>query len=42
MQADELIELIKILNPNREEGKLVLITRYGFKNVETLLPKVMF
>jgi 3-deoxy-7-phosphoheptulonate synthase len=29
MKEDELEELVKLLNPNREEGRLMLITRYG-------------
>jgi len=39
MKREELIELITILNPEKEEGKLTLITRYGCKNVEELLPR---
>jgi len=38
MKDDELIELVKILNPNKEEGRLVLITRYGAGKVEATLP----
>lgn len=34
----ELIKLIQILNPNKEPGKLTLITRYGIDNVEKKLP----
>jgi len=37
MKADELTELVKILNPNKEEGRLMLITRYGAGKVEELL-----
>jgi len=29
MTPAELIELVKVLNPNKEEGRLTLITRYG-------------
>ena len=29
MKADELEALVKILNPSKIEGKLMLITRYG-------------
>jgi len=36
---DELERIVKILNPENIPGKLVLITRYGDKNVESLLPK---
>jgi len=38
MQADELKQLVKILNPDNVEGKLVLITRYGKDKVESMLP----
>jgi len=38
MKADELTELVKLLNPDKEEGKLMLITRYGAGKVEELLP----
>jgi len=38
MKPDELVELISILNPDREPGKLTLITRYGSSQVEKLLP----
>jgi len=38
MKNDELGELVKILNPNKVEGKLVLITRYGAAKVESMLP----
>jgi 3-deoxy-7-phosphoheptulonate synthase len=35
---EELERIVKILNPDNIPGKLVLITRYGDKNVEALLP----
>jgi len=38
MKADELTELVKLLNPDKEEGRLMLITRYGAGKVEELLP----
>mmetsp|Transcript_128589 Transcript_128589/g.357975 ORF Transcript_128589/g.357975 Transcript_128589/m.357975 type:complete len:426 (+) Transcript_128589:1-1278(+) len=38
MQANELQELVKILNPNKEEGRLMIITRYGAGKVEDMLP----
>jgi len=38
MQADELKQLVKILNPDNVEGRLVLITRYGKDKVEAMLP----
>lgn len=37
MKPDELKELVKILNPNKEEGRLMLITRYGAGKVEEML-----
>merc|ERR1712203_717742 len=38
MKAEELQELVNILNPNKEEGRLTLITRYGAGKVEDMLP----
>jgi 3-deoxy-7-phosphoheptulonate synthase len=38
MKNDELKDLVTALNPNKEEGKLVLITRYGPSKVEEMLP----
>merc|ERR1712040_17471 len=38
MKAEELRELVKVLNPNKEEGRLTLITRYGAGKVEDMLP----
>merc|ERR1712050_518263 len=38
MKAEELQELVKVLNPNKEEGRLTLITRYGAGKVEDMLP----
>ena len=38
MKNDELKELVKILNPDRVPGRLILITRYGAAKVEELLP----
>jgi len=38
MKNDELQELVQILNPAKEEGRLMLITRYGAGKVEELLP----
>jgi len=37
MEADELIRLIDILNPENEAGRLTLIVRMGCDKVETLL-----
>jgi len=38
MKNDELKELVQILNPAKEEGRLVLITRYGAGKVDDFLP----
>ncbi|XP_049848303.1 uncharacterized protein LOC126313399 [Schistocerca gregaria] len=34
----ELAELVRVLNPKREKGRLTLITRYGVSKVEECLP----
>lgn len=36
-----MIEMIKLLNPKNEIGKLVLIVRFGARYVEDTLPKVL-
>jgi len=38
MKDAELQELVQILNPDKVEGRLVLITRYGCDKVESMLP----
>jgi len=38
MKNDELQDLVKVLNPKKEEGRLMLITRYGAGKAEALLP----
>ncbi|GAA5888432.1 hypothetical protein JCM16303_005738 [Sporobolomyces ruberrimus] len=38
MKGDELIQLLEIVNPEREEGRVTLIARYGAELVEKLLP----
>jgi len=38
MKNDELQELVQILNPGKEEGKLMIITRYGAGKIEDMLP----
>lgn len=40
-ELKKLIDMIKLLNPKNEEGKLILITRFGARYVEETLPKVM-
>ena len=37
MKNDELVELLDIVNPNKEVGKVTLITRYGEDKVESML-----
>lgn len=37
--VDELVELVKVLNPKAEPGKLTLITRYGCDKVSKFLPE---
>ncbi|MCH7764371.1 MAG: 3-deoxy-7-phosphoheptulonate synthase class II [Candidatus Marinimicrobia bacterium] len=41
MEPDELIQLLDILNPNDEAGRITLITRFGHDKVETYLPKLI-
>jgi 3-deoxy-7-phosphoheptulonate synthase len=38
---DHLQELINLLNPENEPGRLTLITRFGAKNIEEHLPRVI-
>lgn len=38
MKTDELQELVKVLNPKKEEGRLMIITRYGAAKIEEMLP----
>ncbi|BGP14036.1 hypothetical protein JCM10213_005620 [Rhodosporidiobolus nylandii] len=38
MEPDELVRLLEIVNPDRETGKVVLISRYGAEKVEAKLP----
>ncbi len=37
-ERNEILELIRRLNPAHEQGKIVLITRFGIKEVEKELP----
>jgi len=39
MTSEDLKELVQILNPNKEAGRLSIITRYGVKKVNELLPE---
>jgi len=38
MQNEELKSLLQLLNPQKEEGRVTLITRYGAGKVESMLP----
>jgi len=37
MQGSELVELLDIVNPNREKGRVTLITRYGAAKIDAHL-----
>lgn len=39
MSPEDLQDLVRVLNPNKEEGRLMIITRYGAGKVRDLLPK---
>ncbi|CAA6804050.1 MAG: 2-keto-3-deoxy-D-arabino-heptulosonate-7-phosphate synthase II (EC [uncultured Sulfurovum sp.] len=41
MGEDELIELIEVLNPNNEEGRLNLIVRMGASKIQEFFPKLL-
>ncbi|GAA5965431.1 hypothetical protein JCM21900_001887 [Sporobolomyces salmonicolor] len=38
MEPDELVRLLGIVDPNKEPGKVTLISRYGADTIETKLP----
>lgn len=38
MEADELVKLLDIVDPNFETGRVTLISRYGADKIENLLP----
>jgi 3-deoxy-7-phosphoheptulonate synthase len=40
-ELEKLMTMIRILNPTNREGKIVLITRLGARNVENTLPKII-
>jgi 3-deoxy-7-phosphoheptulonate synthase len=40
-EVDEILKLIETLNPKNEEGKIVLISRYGRKKIGDMLPKMI-
>ena len=41
LDPNELIELLDILNPSDEAGRITLITRFGHDKVETYLPRLI-
>eukprot|EP00834_Sanchytrium_tribonematis_P001668 NODE_43_length_33755_cov_1.178542.p6 type:complete len:465 gc:universal NODE_43_length_33755_cov_1.178542:15709-14315(-) len=41
MKVQELINLLDLLNPDKEIGKIVLITRFGKDKVEEYLPNII-
>jgi 3-deoxy-7-phosphoheptulonate synthase len=41
LDLGELIELLDILNPNDEAGRITLITRFGHDKVENYLPRLI-
>jgi 3-deoxy-7-phosphoheptulonate synthase len=38
---EHLQQLVSVLNPNNEPGRLTLITRFGAKNIDVHLPRVI-
>jgi len=41
LKSEDLINLCNRINPNNEKGKITLISRFGSKNVEKHLPKLI-
>jgi len=41
MEADELVKLTEVLNPENEEGRLNLIVRMGASKISTLFPPLL-
>ena len=41
LKATELVQLCTILNPENEKGRITLISRFGYDNVEKFLPKLI-
>jgi len=41
LKGEELVKLINILNPKNEKGRITLISRFGYANVEKFLPKLI-
>ena len=40
-EIDDILKLIETLNPKNEEGKIVLISRYGRSKIGDMLPKMI-
>ncbi|WP_154223781.1 class II 3-deoxy-7-phosphoheptulonate synthase [Marinicella rhabdoformis] len=40
-ESDHLVDLVRTLNPNDEDGKIILIHRFGAENIETHLPRLI-
>lgn len=40
-KEEDILKLIETVNPNNEEGKIVLISRYGRNKIGELLPKMI-
>ena len=41
LNVDDIIELLDILNPNDDAGRITLITRYGHDKIGSYLPKLI-
>ncbi|EJF81791.1 class II 3-deoxy-7-phosphoheptulonate synthase [Bartonella doshiae] len=41
LEADELLRLLDILNPENQSGRLTLIARFGHDKIENYLPKLI-
>jgi len=41
LREDDLVEILRLLDPNREPGRVTVITRFGEKAVATHLPRVI-
>ena len=41
LKVTELVQLCTILNPENEKGRITLISRFGYDNVEKFLPKLI-
>ncbi|MEE8436844.1 MAG: 3-deoxy-7-phosphoheptulonate synthase class II [Candidatus Neomarinimicrobiota bacterium] len=41
LTADELVQLLNILNPDNSPGRITLITRFGYQGIEKYLPNLI-